>query len=706
MITAGLILAALAACAFAGLLALVLPPAWHRVHRSTYLILAAAAVLLAVAGARADLGRPGVLQLGQVLGFGSSSLRADPLAGLFLSVTGVVAAPVLLGFAAWSRRSADVPFRQLPALVALTLAGIVVVLLADSAYLFLFGWESVSVGFFLLSGYRRDRAGTGRAAMLTFAFSKASGSVLLVAFLLLAAATGSFQISDWGAAHGAARDAAYALALLGFTAKVGVVPLQVWVPSGYAAAPGPARALMSAVAANIGFYGMWRMLAVLGRPPTWVVVALLIAAGFTALLGIAHAAVQRELPRVVAYSSVENGGLITAGYAVGLAGSAAGMPRLVALGLLTSALQMIAHALAKSGLFLATARLEQLAGVGDLDLLQAAGRREPVTGTAFVLSAATLAGLPLTVGFVSEWFLLEAVMQLFRVQQLAVQLTLALTGAALALAIGVAGFTFVRLVGMVALGPRTPRRAGPELPPLGGLGAIALLVPALGCVVLAAVTPLEIRFLAHGLSPVVPATGPVEALAAPWVLQPVYRDFSVLSPSWLAIALPVLAAAVLGFAALASRWSMFQVRRVPAWRSASGGVAGDGRYTTFAFANPTRHVLGNLLLTQAGHVELERRSQHEEQTATALHGPDLPEAALASAPPVRQGEGAPSGHHHASYSTDVVEFVETYLYRPLLRPLRAVVSAAKRLQSGRLDAYISYMLVVLLALIAVVLAAS
>ena len=87
------------------------------------------------------------------------------------------------------------------------------------------------------------------------------------------------------------------LLLAGFAVKVGLVPFQVWLPRGYAAAPGPARAVMAGVCVNVGFYGMWRTLALLGRPPGWLAGVLLLLGGLTALLGIAHAAVQQPACR-------------------------------------------------------------------------------------------------------------------------------------------------------------------------------------------------------------------------------------------------------------------------------------------------------------------------------------------------------------------------------------------------------------------------
>lgn len=695
MTTAALLLAALCVLGAAALLDLLAGPARMTGRVLPYLAVAAGSILLAVAGFRADLGHTGSLDLGTALGFGHSALRADPLAGLFLALIGVVATPVALAFAGWARRS-DVPYRGLGTWVALTIASVAVVILADNAFLFLFGWEGVSVAFYLLTGYRRDLPHRVNPSMLTFTFSKASGAALLVAFGLLYGSTGSFTPASWTAVSGGTHTAAYALLLAGFAAKVGVVPLQVWMPSGYGAAPGPARALMSAVAANVGFYGMWRTFGLLGKPPVWVVVLLLLAAAFTALLGIAHASVQSDLQRVIAYSSVENGGLISAAFAIALAGAVAGQEKLVAAGLLTATLQMVAHAFAKSSLFLASAAIEQHTGRRDLDGLRGIGRQLPLAGVTFTTGALTLAGLPLTIGFVSEWYLLECVMQLFRLDSLVLKISLAVAGALLALAIGFAGFTFVRLVGLTILGgdsrllsTRHRHYRWTELP---------MALPALACVAVAAASPWEVRFLARGLGGLIPAATTTGALKEPWVLQPVYTEFSALSPSWLAVELPVLAVLVLGAASLLSWGRLLRVRRVPAWRSATGGVSGDARYTPFGFANPTRHVLGNLLMTRSSLAVLERETEQEEG-GDSFAGPDMPPGGGARA---AESSLDPQHHHHAEYQTDVVEVTEAFLYRPLLAPLRALVTGAKKLQSGRLDAYITYMLIALVALIAIV----
>jgi hypothetical protein len=206
------------------------------------------------------------------------------------------------------------------------------------------------------------------------------------------------------------------------------------------------------------------------------------------------------------------------------------------------------------------------------------------------------------------------------------------------------------------------------------------------CLAMAAVTPLEIRVIAAGLSPAVPSSLTMGALKSPWILQPVFAGFSILSPSWLWLEMPVMLLLVTLLALACSGRRLLRVRRVPAWRSATIGVEGTDSYTAFGYANPTRRVLAGVLHTRTEVREI-MLTQNDHDEGSGI--PDRPEP-------------EPAQTAHLRYASDVMEVVETYLYRPLLRSFLAVVTVAKRLQSGRLDAYLLYMLIALIALIAVV----
>jgi hypothetical protein len=241
---------------------------------------------------------------------------------------------------------------------------------------------------------------------------------------------------------------------------------------------------------------------------------------------------------------------------------------------------------------------------------------------------------------------------------------------------------FVRILGLVILGSPRPRTSPV---PSGGtgeggiLGRAGMVLAGLGCLGVAAVSPAEVYFIGSGLSPITSQAAVDTAVKGNWVLQPTYAGFSILSPTWLWIVMPCFLAGAWLLTMAASSGGMLRVRRVPAWRSATGGVTGADRYTAFGYANPTRKVLGNVLATRTELRQIEAATGGRTDDETGL-----------------------PRHAHLGYTSDVVEVVTMFFYRPLLRPVSLVVRAAKRMQSGRLDAYLLYMLVVLVAVLALV----
>lgn len=643
----------------------------------------AASMVMAVTGARALGGGAESASLGWLFGqFGPAApqtgLVLDRLGGLFLLIVFAVAVPALLVVAAWSTEAGSM--RSLPAAVCLLLASCAAIVLAGDAFVLAFSWELLTASFYWLTlpgRQRRGSEGSVTASLATVTFGKVSGAALLLGLLLLAGSSGSLSLAHLGdGPHGAARVAGYALLVVAFAVKVGLVPLQVWMPRGYSAAPGPARALMAGAAVNVGFYGLWRTLDVLGRPPGLLAVVVLSLGGLTALLGVAHATVQTRLTAIIAYSSIENAGLIVTAYGIALIGAVTGQDELVAAGLLAATLQVVAHAVAKTLLFASAGVIESRLGTDDIDLLRGVARRLPWSGTGLAVGSVTLAGLPPTVMFVSEWFILETLMQQFRIGQLSYALPMAAAGALVALTTGFAGVAFVRLAAFTALGRSggTPRN-GSDVGLVGRVGLGALM---LACPGLAVAAPAEIHVLAAGLAGIVPSATIDGAVPSPWVLGPVYTGFSALSPTWLAIELPVVLLVVLVVSVWLSRGRMLRVRRVEAWRSATGGVDGADEYTPFGYANPTRKVLANVLLTRT-----------ELRTVERAGGGRVGD------------EGSSPAGAHLGYASDVVEVTEALLYRPVLRPLRWSVTTARRLQSGRLDAYLLYMLIALVAVLAI-----
>jgi hydrogenase-4 component B len=650
----GIALAALAAAALAPVLSVRLSAAFAL----------AGSVLLVVVGFGAAAGwTHASLSLGSWLGFGDAALRVDRLAGIFLALTGASGTAVSLVYFEHQRR------RFVSALHGVLLLAMAAVIGADQAFLFLLAWEALTLTLYLLAGADREKQGTLFAGYFTGAMNKLGGGALLAAFGLLYAHTGSFEFADWARAapglDAGVRGVAFALMLIGFGTKVGMTPFQGWLPVGHAAAPGAASATLSGIAINAGFYGLWRLVfETIGPAAPWWGDVVLVIGGISALVGILYAIAQDDIKRFLGFSTIEHSGIALIGFGVALVGQAAHQPKLAAAGLVAATLHVIAHALAKTLAFLGADRVARAAGMRELAPLGGLGRLMPRTGLGFGLATLTLAAIPPFGGFVSEWMTFEALLQGFRLRGTTSVLLMALAAALLALTTGLALLAFAKVYGTVFLGRsrsgrdwlREPRDFG------SGLWLLTLATLALG-----ALAPWEIEWLGAGLQGTLGFNLSQTTVTHPLVLGPVYEEFSVLAPTWLAIVLPTYAA-LTGVLV----WSFLRPssRRAPVWVSGTAPDISLVQYTPAAYSNPLRFVL-------RGVYGFRRRVR-------ALPG------GRAAAPPELELE------------SEIVPAFEHYLYSPLTAAALRLSAASRRLQSGRLGTYLLYMLAVLLAILALI----
>jgi hydrogenase-4 component B len=642
-----LILLAAAACAF-------LHP------RLSALASVAGAALATVVGIGAALDHPATASLGSWLGFGPAALRIDGLAGVFLGLVGITGAAVSV------RYLERPPSRPVTCLHAIVLLSVAAVIGADQAFVFLLAWETLTVAIYLTASADRARPGSLLAGYLTGGLNKISGAALLAAFALLHGVTGSFLFADWHAAGhlgGDARSLAFLLLLIGFAGKIGIPPLQAGLPASYGSAPGPAGATLS-VALVAGFYGLWRLVfQTIGPAVLWWGELVLVVGALTALVGILYAIAEDDLPRFLGFSSVEHTGITLLGFGAALVGQATGNSELAAVGLLAATLHVIAHGLAKTLALLTSERIGQAAGTTAMRPLGDIGRDLPRTSAALALATVTLAALPPFGGFVSEWFTLEALLQGFRVNNTLAQLLMALAAAALALTAGLGLLAFAKLFGSVVLGrQRTPSRLLHEpREPGGGLVLLGACTAVLGIV-----APWEIRLLGRAFSTTLGFNPASHVISHPLVLGPVYADFSVLAPTWLAVVLIAFTAVTAGI--------VRALRRAPARRSAPwvSGTAVAPRlvqYTPAAYSNPIRVVL--------------RSAYSYRRSLRPVAQPRAGEPALV-------------------LETQVVPMIEARIYQPLTALMLGLTARVRRLQSGRLGAYLAYVLVTLIVIVALI----
>jgi len=648
---------AMAALALAPLLAAT--NGTDAIQRIAALCSAAGCVLLVIVGLVAALGgaHP-VVNLGGWLGFGHSALRADGLAGIFLALTGLTGGAVALAYAGLPSG------RRLTALGATLLLFVAVAIGADNAFLFLLAWEAITVCVYLIASIGGDRQDLA-AGYLTGGLAKIGGAALLAAFGLLYADTHSFSLQVWAHATLApgTRGVLFALFLTCFATKVGVVPLQGGLPAGYGSAPRLGAASLS-VALCAGFYGLWRFeFEVLGPLPTWCGDALLVLGAITALSGITYALTQDDLRRFLGYSTVEHAGIAMVGFAVALLGHAAHMPTLAAAGLLAATLEVCAHGLSKTLALIGIDRVERATRERGIDPLGGLARALPASAVALGVSSLTLAAIPPLGGFVSEWFTFEALLQGFRMPTLLSRLLCALAAAGLALTAGLGLLAFAKYYSFTFLGRGRERLGGVREPTRWPTGMVALTVILL---FLGAAAPWEIHVLGSGLEGMLGFDAASSVLSHPLVLGPVFKEFSVLAPTWLAIVLPsyALLAFLVAFASDRRR----RVRRAPVWVTGSGAALPAVQYRPSAYSNPMRVILRGPLGYTSRLVNV--------RTAT--------------------------GQTRLILDTRVVVAVERFLYRPVEKLALAISDLVRATQSGRLSSYLLYMLVALIAALSLV----
>ncbi len=504
------ILVAVAVLLGSGLLAL----AASRAPRLATAIGALGAVAAAVIGLAPTVaalggGPPLALARGWAVPAGTLAFGLDPLSAFFLApllvlsaIAAVYGRAYLLAYAA--RKPLGPPAFFFNALVA----SMILVVVARDGVLFLVGWEAMTLTSYLLVAFDHEDPAVKRAGWVYLIAAHAGVACLLAMFLLLARG-GSLEFAALGASGRALPTVVFLLALLGFGVKAGLVPLHVWLPEAHAAAPSHVSALMSGVLIKMGLYGILRATTFLPLAGWWAP-ALIVLGLVGGLLGISLALYQRDLKRVLAYSSIENVGLILLGLGVGLWGVSRGDGRLAALGLAGGLLHVWNHALMKGLMFLGAGSVLHGAGGKDLEKLGGLMKRMPATGALLTVGAVAIAGLPPLNGFAGEWLmylgLVEGGLARGGVAALFAVGLLALVGA-LALA------CFVRLVGVALLGqPRGEAAAHAHESPPSMLGPMALL--AAGCAVVA-IAPG--RVLALFAAVVGQLGGPAAAAALPQV---------------------------------------------------------------------------------------------------------------------------------------------------------------------------------------------
>jgi hydrogenase-4 component B len=594
-------------CVAALLAVAVLALALSRSKISTTVIYSATLAICAVAlfgSIRSLIGAPAKasdLALPIGLPWLGAHFRLDVLASFFLVVVNLGGASASLYGLGYGHHE-EAPHRVLPFFPAF-LAGMNLVVLADDAFSYLLCWEFMSLASWALVMAHHREAGNARAGYVYLVMASFGTLTLLLAFGLLAGPAGDYGFAAIRAAHHtpAAATAVLILVLLGAGSKAGLVPLHVWLPLAHPAAPSHVSALMSGVMTKVAIYGFIRVVFDLLGPPTWPASAVvLFLGGITAVMGILYAMMETDLKRLLAYSTIENVGVIFASLGLALGFQANGLKLAAALAFTAALFHVLNHAFFKSLLFFGAGAVLTSTGERNMEKLGGLIHRMPFTSFVVLVGCVAISALPPFNGFVSEWLMFQAVLQSPDLPQWALKIMVPAVGALLALAAALAAACFVKAYGVAFLG--RPRSTAAEsahevdrysLAAMFILAALCLVAGILPGLVIDALSPITIEILGGRM--------PIQA-NEPWLsIAPIAESRSSYNGLLVMVFITISASLAVYFI---HRFASHALRRGPAWGCGFSDPAPAAQYSGGSFAQPIRRVFGTLVFHARDHVQM------------------------------------------------------------------------------------------------------
>jgi hydrogenase-4 component B len=522
-------------------------------------------------------------------------IRLDNLSGFFLCVIGVVSMAVGIYAPAYVRsfERGRESLAVLGGFSGLFLTGMLLVVLADDAFMFMLAWELMSLSSYFLVAFQHENAANRRAAFLYLLMAHIGGLAILLGFGVMASFSGGFAFDamrSTSLSPGWA-SVAFTLAFVGFGMKAGLVPLHAWLPEAHPVAPSHISALMSGVMLKVAVYGFIRFLFDLIGDLYWQWgVVVLTIGSLSALMGVLLALMQNDLKRLLAYSSVENLGIIFMALGLSLVFLATGHPLLGTLAFVATLYHVLNHALFKSLLFLGAGAILHSTHERDLEQMGGLLRRMPWTGLFFLMGAIAISALPPFNGFVSEWLIFQSALQAWSLESGVLRSLIPIASAVLALTSALVAAAFVKVYGVAFLGLARSRHVRhARKAPLGMIvaqGLLAILCLLLGIFPTWIVSVLETisRQLFGGVLSQVDAHG--------WLwLTPISSETA-------SYGAPLVVLLLAGIAVLAI-WVLRQnavhrVRRCDPWDCGFAPPSPRMQYSATAFAQPVRRVFSLL----------------------------------------------------------------------------------------------------------------
>jgi formate hydrogenlyase subunit 3/multisubunit Na+/H+ antiporter MnhD subunit len=517
-------------------------------------------------------------------------VRLDALSSFFLAILGLAGAGISIFAAGYFRAGEGTAPGVMCLQYHIFLAAMAMVLVSDDAYVFMVSWELMALSSFFLVTTNHRIPEIQRAGYLYLLVAHIGAIAILLCFGVLQANTGDYTFQNMRAQELSPfwASAAFLLALFGFGAKAGFLPLHIWLPEAHPAAPSPVSALMSGVMLKTAIYGLLRVSFDLIAAPIWWWGVVALALGLlTALFGVVFAAAQVDMKRLLAYSSIENIGLLLMGLGLAIVFHAYSMNSLAALAMTAMLLHCLNHALFKSLLFLGTGSVLHATQERNLGKLGGLLRYMPWVAWTTLVGVIASAGLPPSNGFVSEWLLLQSFLFTGGLPNPYLKMLVPIFAAGVALVAALAGYVMVKFFGVIFLGrPREERLT--QAHDAGGFERLGMLWLTAGCVligifpvpVIDLIDPIPFALVGRGLA----QSGRV----GDWLLlAPVSADRA----SYSALVFVIATAVLVGFAFLLVRKLYHgRIRRSTPWDCGYPMQTARMQDTAEGFGQPIRQI--------------------------------------------------------------------------------------------------------------------
>ena len=616
--------------------------------------------------------KPMTWMIPNAIPFFDLEIFVDGISAFFLLIIGIVSFAVSIYSIGYSKEyQTEKRTAALGFLFNTFILSMILVVASNNAFFFLVFWELMSLISFFLVIYDHDKEENLKSGMTYLIMTHLGTAFIFASFLLGYIQTGSFSFDSFR--HGSAgfplfiKNLVFVFAFIGFGTKAGMVPLHVWLPKAHPSAPSNVSALMSAVMIKIGIYGMIRTIfdfSGFGASPdfAWWGMLLIVFGSASAIVGILYAVVERDIKRALAFSSIENIGIILIGLGLSIVFTSFQLTAFAVLALVASMYHAINHAFFKGLLFMGAGSVVSVTHTKNIEHLGGLVKQMPWTSLLFLIGAISISGLPPFNGFISEWFTMQSLLSSYHIPSTILQISIAFASLPFALTIGIAAATFVKLFAMTFLSKARSKHAI-NIKEVSRSMILGMSILAAVCVLFGVVPYLGTSLISTAFHLSSQPSSPLDSIS---IQNNSGKSFANLSMPVVVIVISSVSVAIFGF--IRALGGSTKKTTYGTWDCGFGGLNERMEYTPTSLSQPMRAVFK---------VFFKPHNQTEKESF---------------------GEN-PYLLKSIKIETVIKNIFEETLYAPIVSSFVFFFDKVRRLQTGKINAYLLYIMITLVLLL-------